>query len=99
MAGRRFGLGELLALLRGHADVLRDHVVAAHGARQATAPVGLEVKDLAGLFHHPVEKPLLLVAFEERPARLPAFRARHYSTPSTTRMSRSAPLASAFNAA
>ena len=68
VAGLGLGLREPLQPARREPHVLADRVVAAHGAREAAAPIGLEVEDLAGLLDHPVEKPLLFVALPVWPA-------------------------------
>src|SRR6185503_21119007 len=68
---------QALEAARRQPHVLRDHVVAFHAARDAPAPVGLEVEDLPGLLDHPVEYPLLVVALEVRLARFLALGAWH----------------------
>ena len=77
MARRRFGVGEALRFCRREADMLRDHVVTSHRARQAAAAVGLEVERLARFLDDIVEDPLLVVSPQMRPALLGPGRTWH----------------------
>src|SRR5207245_4143822 len=68
MAGRRLGLRHRFQSSRLQAEVLADHVVAAHAFRQATPTLALEVEDLAGLLDQIVQHPLLTIPRERRSA-------------------------------